>query len=200
MKMVKKTLIAITLVAFLASVAPAKILYYGFGPLGGGWADKEAGVKVEGEAKVYWPYEYVALPVCEIPVYMEIGMYLDVKDCKDKKIVLQQVDCVEMGRSANEFPCYFDCETIAVRANFDVQLGVTKTKEGSVLDQWSAYIQGDSIVPGDGGYHNVTVCVKAWRARLYNGEVGTKVKVGHITITAKPDLVPDWGEGVLPAP
>jgi hypothetical protein len=92
MKMVKKTLVAIALVAFLAISAPADDvtppvtdgafdIFY-FGPSQNG-----NGVKVEGDDTVYWPYEYKALDICTIPVRIQVGMYVEVEDCKQRKLI-----------------------------------------------------------------------------------------------------------------
>ena len=156
--------------------------------MSGGDLNKESGVKVDGNEKVFWPYEYKALDICSMPIKMEIGMYVDVKDCKDRKIILKQVDCAEISKAANEFPCYLDCETINVRANFDVKLGTRIEKDGSVLNKVEGFYDGGDVVPGDGSYHAMKVCVKAWKTKLYNGTYGEEVKVGTLFITAKPDV------------
>ena len=180
--MVKKTLIAIALVAFLASTAPAEIEVHYFGPYG-----NDKGVKVDGKETIRWPYEYKAVDICSMPIKMEIGMYVEVQDCTKKKIVLVQVDCGDIGQKASEFPCYLDCESFAVTANFDVQLGTRLEKDDSgVINKWSAYFDGDDIVPGDGSNHTVKVCVKAWLVNLWKGTPGDAVGVGTLYITAKP--------------
>jgi hypothetical protein len=183
MKMVKRTLIAIALVAFLASTAPADIEVYHFGPV-----DKDEGVKVDGNETVYWPYEYKALDICGMPVYMEIGGYVEVQDCSDKKIVLKQVDCGDLEKGDGDFPCYLDCETFSIRANLDIKLGTRLEKVGGVIADWEAYYDGGDVVPGDGQDHEMKVCVKAWKAQLWNGSVGSEVKVGTLYVTAKPDV------------
>jgi hypothetical protein len=188
MKMVKRTLIAIALVAFLASTAPADIEVFYWGPMGGGDLNKEQGVKVDGNEKVFWPYEYKELAVCTMPILMELGMYVDVKDCKDREIILHQVDCAEIDKGVNDFPCYLDCEDISVRANFDVKMGTDIDKNGSVLNEVEGFYMGGDVVAGDGNYHTVTVCVRAWKARLYLGSYGDEVKVGTLYVTAKPDV------------
>jgi len=191
--MVKRTLIAIALVAFLASTAPAALEVYYWGPLSGNYLDKEAGVKVDGNIDdVYWPFEYKALDICSMPLKMEVGMYVDVQNCKDRKIVLKQVDCGDIGKGANEFPCYHDCENINIRANFEVKLGTRIEKVGGVLDQVEGYYDGGDIIPGDGSYHTATVCVRAWKARLYNQSAGAEVTVGTLYITAKPNILPEF--------
>ena len=181
MKMVKRTLIAIALVAFLASTAPAAIEVYYWGPV-----DKDTGVKVDGNEKVFWPYEYKALDVCSMPVKMEIGMYVEVQDCTDKKIVLKQVDCGDIGHGSGDFPCYLGCTKFKARANFDVQLGTRLEKIGPVINKWEGFYNGDDVIDGDGADHEVEVCVRAWLANLWNGTPGEEVTVGTLYITAKP--------------
>jgi hypothetical protein len=193
MKMVKRTLIAIALVAFLASTAPAdiEVYYWGFDPETGSVSgiDKDTGTKVDGNEKVYWPYEYKEVAVCVMPVKMEIGMYVEVQDCKDKKIILHQVDCGDINKGTGDFPCYLGCTEFEVRANFDVKMGTKLVKgDTGVIDKWEGYYDGGDVVPGDGGNHKVKVCVKAWKARLWNHEKGSEVVVGKLYITAKPDV------------
>jgi len=189
MKMVKRTLIAIALVAFLASTAPAAIEVYYWGAI-----DKDTGVKVDGNEKVFWPYEYKALDICSMPVKMEIGMYVEVQDCTDRKIILKQVDCGDIGKGSGDFPCYNDCEKFSLRANFDVKLGTRLVKaaadegEDTVMDQWEGYYNGSDVVPGDGKNHEVEVCVRAWKARLWYGTYGDETVVGTLYVTAKPDV------------
>lgn len=194
--MVKRTLVAITLVAFLASTAPAaiEVHYWGFDPdtgVPGDGIDKDTGVKVDGNEKVYWPYEYKELPVCGMKVLMEIGMYVEVQDCKDRKLKLKQVECGEIGKGGGDFPCYNGCEKVTLRANFPVKMGtkLVKNAEGDkVIEKWEGYYKGGDVVPGDGENHEVEVCVKAWKAKLWYGTVGEEVNVGTLYVTAKPDV------------
>jgi hypothetical protein len=190
MKMVKKTLIAIALVAFLASTAPAAIDVYYWGPM-----DKETGVKSDGRTYVYWPYEYKALDICSMPIKMNVGMYVDVKDCTDRKIILEQVDCSDIGK-AGEYPCYYDCETINVRANFEVKLGTRVVRESSALNSGKieGFYDGDDVIPGDGSYHAAKVCVRAWSVDLWNQPYGHEITVGTLYITAKPNFAPEYTE------
>jgi hypothetical protein len=194
MKMVKKTLIAMALVAFLASTAPAAIEVYYFGPMSGGPLDKESGVKSDGESKVYWPYEWKELTICEISLRMNIGMYVDVKDCKDRKIILDQVECGDIEKADNEFPCYYGCTNVDIRANFDVKLNTDLVLNNEIIDKWDDHFPDGDVVVGDGNYHTVKVCIKTWRTRLYksNGTFGTEKTIGKVLLTAKPDMAPGW--------
>lgn len=180
--MVKKTLIVMAAVVLLASVAQAALEEYYFGK------DGHKMVKVDGSKTVRWPVEYKALKVCAMPVKMSLGMWVEVEKCDDKKIILEQVDCGDIGKGSGDFPCYLDCEKFRVRANFPVQLGTDLSKEGDVINEWEAYYNGDSTVPGDGNFKEVEVCVKAWKARLYKGAPGDETKVGTLYITAKPQV------------
>ncbi|OHB74667.1 MAG: hypothetical protein A2Z25_09295 [Planctomycetes bacterium RBG_16_55_9] len=192
MKMVKRTLIAIALVAFLAGTAPAAITvhYFGFDPETDSRSgiDKDTGVKVDGNEKVFWPYEYKAVDVCLIPVKMEIGMYVEVQDCTDKKIVLKQVPCADISKGTGDFPCHNGCVSFAARANFDVKFGTRLEKIGNVIDQWEGYYDGDDVIPGDGADHTLKVCVKTWKSRLWTQGAGEEVDVGRLYVTAKPDV------------
>ena len=179
--MIKRTLIAIAVVALLATSAHAAldINYLPFG-------DHHA-VKVDGSENVRWPYSYKSLVVCNIPIKMHVGMYVQVKDCKKKKIVLKQVDCGDIGKGAGDYPCYLGCVSFDVRANFEVKLGTSLHKSGDTIKDWNAYYDGGDVVPGDGDYHTMKVCVKAWKTQIYKAAPGDEVNVGSIDITVKPN-------------
>jgi len=181
MKMIKRTLIAIAVVALLATSAHAALSEHYF-PIGNDHA-----VKVDGSEKVRWPYEYKALVVCNIPIKMHVGMYVQVKDCKKKKIVLQQVDCGDIGKGSGDYPCYLGCVSFDVRANFEVKMGSKLNKSGDTIKDWAAYYDGGDVVPGDGDYHTMKVCVKAWKTQIYKAAPGDEVSVGSIDITVKPN-------------
>jgi hypothetical protein len=182
MKMIKRTLIAIAVVALLATSAHAALSEHYF-PIG----DSHA-VKVDGSENVRWPYEYKALTVCTIPIKMHVGMYVQVLDCKKKKIVLQQVDCGDIGQGSDKYPCYLGCVSFSVRANFEVKMGQSLEKVGDVIKDWDCYYDGGDVVPGDGDYHEVKVCVKAWNTAIYEAAPGDEVDVGKIHITVKPNV------------
>lgn len=167
--MVKRMLIAIAVVALVATSVQA--------------VDAPAG-SIKKDAS--WPTEYIALDLCEIPVVMDVGMYVQVKDCSKRKIKLVQVECDSIGK-AGKFPCYADCEDIEVRANFAAVLGLKLTKaDPSPIKSWEAYFDGDNTVPGDGVYKKLTVCVNAWESEIWTAAPGDEVAVGKVTVTVKP--------------
>ncbi|HCO94474.1 MAG TPA: hypothetical protein DIU00_11075 [Phycisphaerales bacterium] len=181
MKMIKRTLIAIALLALLATSAHAAL---NITPLPFG--DHHA-IKVDGSDKVRWPWEYKALDICVIPIKMHVGMYAQVKDCKKKKLVLQQVDCGDIGEGADKYPCYLGCVSFDIRANFQVKMGANLEKVGPTIKDWDWYYDGDDVVPGDGDYHSVKCCVKAWKTQIYKAAPGDEVDVGKLHITVKPN-------------
>jgi hypothetical protein len=190
MKMIKRTLIAIAVVALLATSAHAAWVEDPFDPHYFTDGDHRA-VKVDGKDKpeIRWPYEinYKPLVICNIPIKMKVGMYVQIEDCKKKKLVLEQVDCGDIGKGAKDYPCYLDCVDLKVRSNFEVKMGANLIKEGDVIKEWSAYYDGGDVVPGDGDFHTVKLCVKAWKTQIYKASPGDEVHVGSVDVTVKPN-------------
>jgi hypothetical protein len=172
-EMIKKSLIAIALVAFLAGTVQADSPYFKF--------DWE-------KIPIAWPYEYKALTICTIPVYMNVGMYVMVKDCHKIKIELQQVDCGDIEQDDDEFPCYTDCAEIKIRANFEVKLGAKLTKIGGVLKDTKIYFDDDTV-DGDGEEHKHNICMDAWKAEIWKVPASMSEQVGEIALTVKPNVI-----------
>jgi len=181
MKMVKKILLTIAVVAFLASSVQA------VDP--GKYKRKYDGM---------WPYEYIYVEVCTIPILMDVGYFVQLEKCGDYKIKLKQVPCGDIGKSATkDFPCYEDCENIKIRANFEAKLGGTVTSSVSWFDAGKAKAYyGDcgegcipDIVPPDGNWHEKKVCVQAWDVEIWdasNGQGENEFRGGDLEITVKP--------------
>jgi hypothetical protein len=186
--MLKRTLIAIAVVAVLAGSAYAA----GPDPHTGTVDGKYQSIKVNMQKlEIGWPFEYKALDLCVIPVYMNVGYYVQVKECNKRKIKLVQVNCDDIGKKSSDWPCYKDCEDVQIRANFVVKLGLKREITSSALKgsgYWKAYYQGDDTVPGDGNWKTVKVCVEAWEAQLQKETPGSEVEVGKVTVTVKPNV------------
>jgi hypothetical protein len=175
MKMVKKCLIAIALLGFLTTTV-------------------QAGDDAQDIWKFddHWPWVYLELEVCQIEVLMDIGHYVQIKDChKVKPIILKQITCPD----GKKFPCYKGCTEFQLRANFEVKVGTKLYKLSDVIkdNKWEGSIlltdgvTDGSIVPGDGDYHKRLVCVEAWEAQIWKAGPGDKVLVGEVAITVKPN-------------
>lgn len=184
--MIKRTLIAIAVVALLATSAHAALTEYYF-PFG----DHHA-VKVDGSETVRWPFEYKELTVCSIPIKLRVGMYVQVKDCKKKKVILQQRDCKDqvIGKGDGDYPCYYGCVKFDVRANFDAKIGqsLEKLKIGDeyVIKDWSCSVVSGGDVPGDGKWHEVEICVKTWKTQIWYGNPNDEATVGKLHVRVKP--------------
>lgn len=188
--MLKRTLIAVAVVALIATSAQA----YGPDPETGKQGPN-TGFKIHPiKMDVFWPFvEYKALDLCVIPIKMEIGIFVQVEKCHERKIILKQVDCGDIGKNPQgDWPCYKGCDNVKIRSNFDIKLGLKLSKIGPVIDQWKAYYDGDDFVDGGSGWKTVKVCVEAWKAKLYEQEVvgkaGETFDVGTVTVTVKPNV------------
>jgi hypothetical protein len=188
LKMVKKSIIALVLIGMLATVS------YG--------QDYPAGqYKVDG----LWPatitIDYTPVELCRIPVWIKVGMFIEIENCSSKKIVMEQVNCP----SGQSFPCYKGCVGLKIRANFEAKLTLKKYKIGDIIsggwggDNWKAYFTDDGgatkpttwIVTGDGNWNNVDLCVEAWDANIYNASPDTQEQDGEIAILAVPTAIPE---------
>ena len=199
----RRTLTAVAVFASLVSAAQAvleeydtTILYHHSRIMDGGEA-------------VRWPFDPKPKPLtlCTIPIKMKVGTYVEIRwPAKiieadivpvpyivqvggdiSRKIVLRQVPCSDIGRDSNDWPCYLDCIKFRVRANFQVKLETELIKTSTVIDEWEAFFDGNNIVGGSGQYKTVRICVKAWKAKLYNTPAGER-EAGTLVITAKPDV------------
>ncbi len=172
--MVKKSLIAIALLAFLATTVQA--------------ADLDPNIPDHSfKYDDHWPWTYTALPICCIDVYMDIGYYVSIKDCDDLKIVLKQVNCSVIGKVDDDFPCYYGCTKFKILTNFPVKLGTSLTKVGDVIDGWEASFDDDTV-PGDAGdWVEREICISAWKAKIWTASPGDEVLVGTVCITVKPN-------------
>ena len=179
--MVKKSLLAIAVVALIAATAQA-----GDAPNGSYKHDLDLGP---------WPYVYIEVDLCTLPVYMDVGYYVTIRECNKLSVLLKQVDCT----GDRKFPCYSGCVRhkddgagFQVRANFDAIFGLKLWKDPDVgiLNKTDIYWTGDdpkNWIEGNGEWHKLEFCIDAWETNVYNDGPGDKVKVGEVTVTVKPD-------------
>jgi len=180
MKMVKKILFTIAVVAFLTASVQA------VDP--GKYQQKFDGM---------WPYEYIYVPVCTIPILIDIGYFVQLEKCGDYKIKLKQVSCDTIGQSTTtDFPCYLDCEEIKARANFEAKLGGNIVNKAGIWGDGDVYYEAaeglnPDVIPGDGAWHTRKVCVKAWDVKIWESEgQGDEMKIADLEITVKPNAEP----------
>lgn len=171
--MVKKCIIALAVAALIVTTAQA------------GAPAPDGSIKKDGD----WPWEYKAIDLCTIPVYMDVGHYVQLKECHKREIKLVQVACSSIGRDSGDFPCYSDCEDIEVRANFPAIFGASLSKIGLILQDTSVYWKDDhnQISGSTGDWEKLTICLDAWNAEIWRAaEPAENALVGEITINVKP--------------
>lgn len=212
--MIKRTLIAFALVALMASIVSARSAVDTFGlddsyktdfgafdpnsfpPFGIYGFDKgqsdDFSVKVDGKKTVRWPFQYEWLTICKIKLQMEIGMFIRVKDCDKAEVILEQVDCTDIGRDDDEWPCYEGClddpSKLEITSNFDAELRAKLDVDGDVLrdNRVKGFVEPDKIQAGNAT--KVEVCVQAWEVRIERGDPGDKEDVGFVLLQARPQL------------
>ena len=171
--MVKKCIIALAFAALLATTVQAA----------------DPAIKRDGD----WPFTFKAIDLCKFPVYMDVGHFVQLKECNKRELKLKQVDCESIGKGSGDFPCYDGCEEFQVRANFPAIFGGNLSNKHAVIDKIEVYWKDDinQISGSTGDYEKLTVCVKAWKTQIWKASSpDDKLKVADLTITVKP---PDTG-------
>jgi hypothetical protein len=149
--MLKKSLFLVAAVALLAATAQA------------------------GEIKTHsWPTTYVPQEVTDIPVVMDVGYWVSIKDQDDLKIKLQQ----------QSIHSYEGCTNMTVECNFNLKLSCSISKTGAIDGDY-----GCSVSPSDidnpGGV--TSVCATLVDAKLGGTPGGTNdVHVATVTIKVVP--------------
>jgi hypothetical protein len=153
---------------------------------------------------------------------LEVGYYVQIFNCGDLEIKLNQVDCESMASAGGKeavadedvdtFPCYTGCvwdderelPGFLTRANFDAVFGANfdatnrDPAEDMIGDRYDFKWADDiNYIVGDGGDHELKLCMDAWGVELWNsgqGNTATAVKVGELTIVVKPPLAIQEGD------
>jgi hypothetical protein len=158
--MLKKSLFAVTVVALLAALAPA------------------------GEIKLHsWPTSYIPQELTDIPVLMDIGYWVFIKDQDKLKIKLSQTG--SQGSNTGQHQ-YEGCTDVAIQCNFDMKLSCSISKNGAVNGDYSCSVTPNTLSVGGG---TVSVCAKIVKASLGTGGLvgGTKdLQVATVTLKVAP--------------
>ena len=176
--MVKKSIIAIALIGMLA---------------GASFAQDIPEPQLPGQLKIdgQWPItcQYTPITICCIPVVLKVGMFVEIVNCPNLKIILSQVNCP----SGQSFPCYKGCVNVQVNTNFEVLLKATYTPDGQIVagNKSKVYFD-DGDTPPDNQTTvtppgaTIPLCVEAWDANIFKADPGTQAAVGQVCITAMP--------------
>jgi hypothetical protein len=130
-----------------------------------------------GEIKTHdWPCTFVALEITSIPVVMDIGYYVRIKDQDKLKIKLVQ-DELDIHK-------FKGCVDMVVESNFNLVLSASISKTGAIDGDYSVSLDPSSANKGS---TTVKVCATLTKAVLTGQEAGTKdVQVATVKIKVKP--------------
>jgi hypothetical protein len=146
-----------------------------------------AGMANAGELKIHdWPTTYIPQEVCDIPVLMDIGYWINIKDQDKLKIKLEQISIT----------VYEGCTTIKFDNNFDLTFKPTIAAENDpvsglpVLTK-AKYETWANPADVDAGIGNTTqICAKITLdggSRLGGTTAGAKnVHVATVTVKVIP--------------
>jgi hypothetical protein len=135
-----------------------------------------------GEIKIHnWPTSYIPQEVTEIPVLMDIGYWVSIKDQDKLKIKLQQKNIHE----------YEGCTDIKVSCNFELTLSTSISQyvdpvSGAKIDgKYSSSVSPADLDPGL--EQTATVCAKLIEADLSTITGGSKdVRVATVKVKVVP--------------
>jgi hypothetical protein len=136
------------------------------------------GVGVQaGEIKTHdWPCTFVALEITSIPVVMDIGYYVKIKDQDKLKIKLVQDE--------GNIHKFTGCTDMVVESNFALVLSCSISKTGAIAGDYSCSVTPADVAKGGG---TVKVCATLENAVLTGQDAGTKdVQVATVKIKVKP--------------
>jgi len=151
--MLKRSLIALAVVAMLAVSAQA------------------------GEIKSHeWPCTFVSLEIASIPVIMDVGYWVKIKDQDKLKIKLVQDEA--------DIHKFKGCTDMKVETNFNAVLSCSVDKTGAVPGDYSCSLDPSAVAPPGA---TVKVCVELKKADLSKTPGGSKdVQVATVKIKVKP--------------
>jgi hypothetical protein len=131
-----------------------------------------------GEIKTHdWPCSFVSLEITSIPVVMDIGYYVRIKD-QDKLTIKLVQDELDIHK-------FKGCTDMVIESNFNLVLSASISKTGAVGGDYAV-----SLDPGtaNAGSTTVKVCATLTNADLSNpaNTPGKTVQVATVKIKVKP--------------
>jgi spore coat polysaccharide biosynthesis protein SpsF (cytidylyltransferase family) len=164
MKMLKKSILGVVLLALVAMPAYAGHM-----------------------KRTDWPCEFKFVDLCDIPVYMNVGLYVEILDQHLLKIILEQED----------IDTYSGCVTIYIKSNFDLILGCyTELKDAGqqMGGKMTCEINPDTFVPKTlcEGVAEREVCVNYDKVGITHHDYGKDILVGDVIIQVKPGFECLW--------
>ncbi len=135
-------------------------------------------MKATGRTRDFYSILFTPQRRCQIPVKMDIGMYVEVLDVQNLSIKLKQVG----------FETFEGCTEIQIRNNFDLELGCIIKPTGKIPGEYSCSIDNPKVpfrLSNDVTTRNV--CVRAEKVKILYAPPGLDVHVADVTITIVPE-------------
>lgn len=133
-----------------------------------------------GHVKMYdWPGHWVwdCVDLAEIPVYMKIGMYIEILDQDKLEIIMLQQAWRE----------YKGCVTIKIKTNFKAELSCSFVSNGAIPGEYSCKISGGCVEPTlSDTVAEREVCVEGKKVHIVHAAPNNKLRVGTAKICVKP--------------
>jgi hypothetical protein len=135
-----------------------------------------AGVQA-GEIKTHnWPTQFIFLEITSIPVVMDIGYYIRIKDQDKLRIKLVQDE--------QDIHKFKGCTDMVVESNFNLVLSASISKTGAIAGDYSVSLDPSTA---NAGSTTVKVCAELKNANLTGQPAGTRdVQVATVKIKVKP--------------
>jgi hypothetical protein len=130
-----------------------------------------------GELKIHqWPCQFVPQEITSIPVVMDIGYWVKIKDQDTLRIKLVQ--------DASDIHKFKGCTDMCVESNFNLTLSCSISKTGAIDGDYSCSVNPADCNPGS---TTVQVCATLKDAKLGGQAAGSKdVHVASVKIKVKP--------------
>jgi len=130
-----------------------------------------------GEIKLHtWPTQFVSVEVTSIPVVMDVGFWVRIKDQDKLRIKLIQDEA--------DIHKFKGCTDMVVENNFNLVLSVSISATGAVPGDYSASIDPSNLPAGGG---TVKVCATLTKADLSKTPGNSKdVQVATVKVKVKP--------------
>ena len=139
-------------------------------------------------------------PIRIIEVWMLIPNYVHIKN--QSPIWLEFIDCSDIGKNPDAYPCFKGCNTSEVACNLNITLGADFSPNAKGISMFDGrWGRGIGLAPGPvpttlpgtdvnvnrpGGF--VYFCVWSWNVDLLGQAPGTEVQVGTLTTKVKPSV------------
>jgi hypothetical protein len=130
-----------------------------------------------GEIKIHeWPCSFVSVEITSIPVVMDVGYWVKIKDQDKLKIKLVQDEA--------DIHKFSGCTNMTVENNFNVAFSCSISATGAVPGEYSCSVTPGTLPAGGG---TVKVCATVIKADLSKTPGNSKdVQVATVKVKVKP--------------